>query len=43
MFDINQPQDPLTSGYIWLPVEFEGDRPVSRWRNHGNVSVVAKQ
>lgn len=39
MFDINQPQDPITSGYIWLPIEFEGDRPVIRWRNQWDLSV----
>ncbi len=41
MFDINQPQDPITSGYIWLPIEFEGDRPVIRWRNRWDLSVFS--
>jgi hypothetical protein len=41
MFDINQPQDPITSGYIWLPIEFEGDRPVIRWRNQWDLSVFS--
>ena len=39
MFDINRPQDPITSGYIWLPVEFEGDRPVIRWRDVWDLSL----
>ena len=43
MFDINQPQDPITSGYIWLPVEFEGDRPNIRWRNQWDLSVFSEK
>lgn len=43
MFDINLPQNPITSGYIWLPIEFEGDRPVIRWRNQWDLSDVSKQ
>ena len=39
MFDINLPQDPINSGYIWLPIEFEGDRPVIRWRDRWDLSV----
>ena len=27
MFDINQPKDPVNSGYIWLPLEFSGNSP----------------
>ena len=38
MFDINQPQDPITSGYVWLPIEFEAGRPVIRWRNKWDLS-----
>ncbi len=39
MFDINRPQDPVNSGYIWLPIEFEGERPVIRWRDRWDLSV----
>jgi hypothetical protein len=42
MFDINVPQNPITSGYIWLPIEFEGDRPVIRWRDQWDLSVFSK-
>jgi len=41
MFDINLPQNPITSGYIWLPIEFEGDRPVIRWRDQWDLSVFS--
>ena len=43
MFDINLPQNPITSGYIWLPIEFEGDRPVIRWRDQWDLSVFSKK
>lgn len=39
MFDINKPEDPINSGYIWLPVEFEGNRPLIRWRDQWDLSV----
>jgi beta-xylosidase len=41
MFDINQPDNPIESGYIWLPLEFEGGKPVLRWRDEWNLSVFA--
>ncbi len=43
MFDINLPQNPIDSGYIWLPIEFEGDRPIIRWRDQWDLSVFPKQ
>jgi hypothetical protein len=43
MFDINQPQDPITSGYIWLPIEFEQDRPVIRWRDQWDLAVFREE
>lgn len=43
MFDINKPEDPVNSGYIWLPVEFEGGRPVIRWRDQWDLSVFPKE
>ena len=39
MFDINKPEDPVNAGYIWLPVEFEADQPVIRWRDEWDLSV----
>ncbi|MGL5017563.1 MAG: hypothetical protein ACRDBP_05485, partial [Luteolibacter sp.] len=32
MFDIWVPKDPITAGYIWLPLTFENDKPVIRWQ-----------
>jgi hypothetical protein len=43
MFDINKPEDPVNAGYIWLPVEFEADQPVIRWRDTWDLSVFPKQ
>jgi hypothetical protein len=42
MFDINQPDDPINPGYIWLPIEFENDQPVIRWRDSWDLSVFLK-
>jgi beta-xylosidase len=42
MFDINKPEDPINSGYIWLPIEFEADQPVIRWRDTWDLSVFSK-
>ena len=42
MFDINKPEDPTNAGYIWLPVEFEGEQPVIRWRDQWDLSVFPK-
>ena len=39
MFDINKPEDPINAGYIWLPVEFEGEQPIIRWRDQWDLSV----
>jgi Glycosyl hydrolases family 43 len=33
MFDIWNPNDPVNAGYIWLPVDFEKDKPVIRWQD----------
>lgn len=42
MFDLNLPSNPIASGYVWLPVEFEGDRPVIRWRDQWDWSVFPR-
>jgi hypothetical protein len=42
MFDINQPDDPINAGYIWLPIEFEKGQPVIRWRDSWDLSVFSK-
>jgi hypothetical protein len=33
MFDIWNPKQPIHSGYIWLPLRFENEKPVIRWQN----------
>jgi hypothetical protein len=43
MFDMNNPEEPINAGYIWLPVEFEGDQPVIRWRDQWDLSVFSKK
>jgi hypothetical protein len=42
-FDINLPQNPIPSGYIWLPLELEGDHPIIRWRNEWDLSVFSSK
>lgn len=32
MFDIWKPKDPINAGYIWLPLRFENNKPVIRWK-----------
>jgi hypothetical protein len=34
MFDIWEPNDPVNSGYIWLPLHFEDGKPVIRWQDN---------
>ncbi len=42
MFDINQPDEPIKAGYIWLPIQFEADQPIIRWRDQWDLSVFSK-
>jgi len=43
MFDINQPKDPVHSGYIWLPVEFHGDQsPTISWKSEWSLENSLK-
>ncbi len=39
MFDVWRPSNLVTSGYIWLPVEFEEGRMVIRWRDSWSLDV----
>jgi hypothetical protein len=43
MFDINQPEDPINAGYIWLPLRFVADQPVILWQTEWNLSVFDDQ
>lgn len=38
MFDIWKPRDPIDSGYIWLPLQFDGEKPVVLWKDKWNLS-----
>lgn len=33
MFDVWRPQNPIDGGYIWLPVEFQGEGIVVKWQD----------
>jgi hypothetical protein len=39
MFDIWNVAEPINAGYIWLPLEFDEDKPVIRWRDKWDLSV----
>lgn len=39
MFDINKPDHPYESGYIWLPILFENMQPVIEWKDEWDVSI----
>jgi hypothetical protein len=39
MFDINQPEDPINAGYIWLPLKFTPGGPRIEWRDEWDLSV----
>jgi hypothetical protein len=44
LFDLNRPEHPYESGYVWLPVEFANGRMVIRWRDEwapGDLPVPA--
>jgi beta-xylosidase len=42
MFDISKPKDPINAGYIWLPIEFEGEQPIILWRDKWDLAVFSK-
>lgn len=42
MFDRWKKRDLIHSTYIWLPLTFEGDKPVIRWRNSWNINDLMK-
>lgn len=44
MFDINQPKDPVNSGYIWLPFEFDGNgKPAVPWKSEWSPEDTFKR
>ena len=43
MFDVWQPRNPIDGRYIWLPIEFEEDKMVIRYRKNWDLSVFDRQ
>jgi hypothetical protein len=43
MADIWRPKHPSDARYIWLPIEFEGGKPVIRWRDAWNLGEMGKK
>ncbi len=43
MADIWRPRHPSDARYIWLPIEFEGGKPVVRWRDEWNIGHNPEQ
>jgi hypothetical protein len=42
MFDVWRPKNAIDGRYVWLPVEWEGDKPVVRWRDSWTLSDLDK-
>ncbi|MEN8127469.1 MAG: glycoside hydrolase family 43 protein [Planctomycetota bacterium] len=42
MFDVWTPDNPINGRYIWLPVTFEKERIIVRWRNEWDLGVFSK-
>lgn len=40
MFDVWRPKNPIDGRYVWLPVEWEGDKPVVRWRDSWTLKDI---
>lgn len=43
MFDQWQPKDPINGRYVWLPVEWEGEKPVIRWRDSWSLREICRK
>lgn len=39
MADRWRPKNPIDGRYVWLPLEFEGDKPVLKWQDEWDLSV----
>jgi len=39
MGDRWQPNDAIDGRYIWLPIQFENDKPVIKWFDSWDLSV----
>ncbi|MCU0791628.1 MAG: family 43 glycosylhydrolase [Opitutaceae bacterium] len=42
-FDINKPDHPFDSLYVWLPISFAGGRMSIRWRDRWSLDVFAAE
>lgn len=42
MADIWHPEHPSDARYIWLPINFENNKPIIRWRNEWNIKELRK-
>ncbi|MDE8697762.1 glycosyl hydrolase family 43, partial [Bacteroides cellulosilyticus] len=40
MFDRWNKTDLINSRYVWLPIEFDGDRPLSRWADQWSTQTM---
>ena len=39
MADRWRPKNPIDGRYVWLPIEFEDDKPVLKWNKKWDLSV----
>ncbi len=43
MADRWKPENHIDGRYIWLPIEFENDKPIIKWRDHWDLSVFNQE
>jgi hypothetical protein len=43
IFDVWRPKQIPTSGHLWLPIQFDGDRMIIEWKDRWDLSVFDKQ
>jgi len=43
VFDINKPENPYDSRYIWLPIEWKEDKMSISWRDRWNMGIPGKK
>jgi beta-xylosidase len=43
MADRWRPRNPIDGRYVWLPLEFEGEKPVLRWQDQWSLEVFDKK
>ena len=40
MFDLWRPKNPIDGRYVWLPVEWDGEKPMVRWRDQWSLRTA---